>query len=368
MLKEFFWMCSGADTDLLSECPKSEQIKFAGIGGTVFFTAVMAFIAAGYALYTVFDNVFVAMAFGLVWGLLIFNLDRFIVSSIKKREDKMDELLQAAPRLILALIIAVVISKPLELKIFEKEIDRVLLEQKNEMTLENQAQVGLIFEQEEIALQRELENIDTSVLTKEAEVNALYDVFITEAEGTAGSGLLGKGPVYQEKRDKHDAALTELAALKANAAEMKGGIGEELAMLEEKEKTHLAETQPIIDGFDGLMARVTALGELPWMPSFFIFLLFLAIETSPILAKLLSPRGEYDMRYADAEDKVNVWAMQKIQQRKAMLAADKTLNKKVYTSIENEEETYHYKKQQARALIRFQTDEYVEEQMGVAKS
>ncbi len=55
MLKEFFWMCSGTDTDLLSECPKSEQIKFAGIGGTVFFTAVMAFIAASYALYTVLN-------------------------------------------------------------------------------------------------------------------------------------------------------------------------------------------------------------------------------------------------------------------------------------------------------------------------
>ena len=50
-------MCSGADPDLLNESPKSEQIKYAGIGGTVFFTAVMAFISGSYALFTVFDNV-----------------------------------------------------------------------------------------------------------------------------------------------------------------------------------------------------------------------------------------------------------------------------------------------------------------------
>jgi len=367
MLKEFFWMCSGADTDLLSECPKSEQIKYAGIGGTIFFTALMAFIASGYALYTVFDNVLVAMAFGFIWGLLIFNLDRFIVSSLKKRGDKMDELLQAAPRLILAVIIAVVISKPLELKIFEKEIDQVLLEQKNEMTLANQAQVGLLFEEEEEALQRELISLDENLNKKQTEVDALYAVFISEAEGTAGSGILGKGPVYKEKRQKHDDALLELKALKESTAIRKGEIGQELTTLEEREKEHLADTQPIIDGFDGLMARVNALGELPWMPSFFILLLFLAIETSPILAKLITPAGEYDMRYADAEDKVKVWALQKIAQRKAMLEADKALNKKVYESVKEEEESYHYKKQKARALLRFQTDKYVDEQMGVAK-
>ena len=133
MVKEFFWMCSGADPDILQDCPKSEQIKYAGIGGTVFFTAVMAFISSSYALYTVFDNVYMAVFFGLVWGLLIFNLDRFIVSTIKKRDSFWKELLQASPRIILALIIAVVISKPLELKIFEKEIDQVLLERKNQV-------------------------------------------------------------------------------------------------------------------------------------------------------------------------------------------------------------------------------------------
>ena len=113
-------MCSGADTDLLQESPKSEQIKYAGIGGTVFFTAIMAFVSSAYALYTVFDNVYMSVLFGLIWGLLIFNLDRFIVSTIKKRDNFWQEFLQASPRIILALIIAVVISKPLELKIFEK--------------------------------------------------------------------------------------------------------------------------------------------------------------------------------------------------------------------------------------------------------
>src|SRR5688572_9803749 len=105
MLKHFFWMCSEADTVILKICSKAEQIKQAGIGGTVFFTAVMAFIASAYALYTVFDSIFAALFFGFVWGLLIFNLDRFIVSTIKKRDSFSSELTQAVPRIILAIII-----------------------------------------------------------------------------------------------------------------------------------------------------------------------------------------------------------------------------------------------------------------------
>ena len=120
MLKKFFLLCSGVDLKLIDTCSNGEQNKYAGIGATVFFTAVMATIAASYALYTVFVNIFTSIFFGLIWGLLIFNLDRFIVSTIKKNDSKWKEFLQATPRIILAMIIAMVISKPLELKIFEK--------------------------------------------------------------------------------------------------------------------------------------------------------------------------------------------------------------------------------------------------------
>ncbi|MGB5420447.1 DUF4407 domain-containing protein, partial [Algibacter sp.] len=113
MLKRFFIICSGADTDILENCSVGEQNKYAGIGATVFFTALMAFIAASYALYTVFDNLYASIFFGLIWGLLIFNLDRYIVSTIKKTGQVTDEIIQAIPRIILAVIIAVVISKPL---------------------------------------------------------------------------------------------------------------------------------------------------------------------------------------------------------------------------------------------------------------
>ena len=364
MLKQFFIICSGADTDILKECSIGEQNKYAGIGATVFFTAVMATIAASYALYTVFDTLYSAIFFGLIWGLLIFNLDRYIVSTIKKRDNVFHEILQATPRILLAVIIAVVISKPLELKIFEKEINQVLLEQKNDLTLANQNQIAEQFTPKITELQNNIVALQSEIDTKESEVNALYDTYISEAEGTAGTQLLGKGPVYKEKRGKHDAAFTELQQLKTDNEAKIENVESEIADLQTTQKTNVADSQPIIDNFDGLMARVNALGELPWLPSFFIFLLFLAIETSPIFAKLLSPKGEFDFRLQDQETTIKTWTMQKVNERKLLLKTDNDVNNRVYNDIADEEEVINYKRKKARELMQLQADAFFKNQKG----
>jgi len=351
-------MCSGADTDILKTSSKAEQLKYAGIGGTVFFTAVMAFIASSYALFTVFDNYYTATFFGLIWGLLIFNLDRFIVSTIKKSDSKWKEIWQATPRIILAIIIAVVISKPLEIKIFEKEINQVLLTQKNKLTLANKEQIANQFTPGINNIQSEIDQLKKEIDTKEVETNALYETYIAEAEGRKGTKLLGKGPVYQEKREKHDAALADLQQIKI---ENKSKIIEneaQIAALLNQQTAQINSAQPIIDGFDGLMARIDALNELPWLPSFFIFLLFLAIETSPILAKLIASKGEYDFKTQDVENSVKNWLLQKENQREKLLNTDAVLNEAIYNELADEKELYNYKKQKAREILQFQADAF----------
>ena len=96
-LNEFLWLCAGANRKLLRQCP-TEHAKYAGIGGTIFFTAIMASLSGGYAIYKVFaDELFnevtglydldyhafhISLVFGTIWGLLIFNLDRFMVNTM----------------------------------------------------------------------------------------------------------------------------------------------------------------------------------------------------------------------------------------------------------------------------------------------
>ncbi len=365
MLQRFFIFCSGSDTAILNDCSPGERTKYAGIGATVFFTAVMATIAAAYALYTVFNNYLSAVFFGIIWGLLIFNLDRYIVSTIKKRNSFFDELLQATPRIALALIIAIVISKPLEMKIFEKEINQVLLTEKNEMTLANKDQLALQYTPSVKALESEIESLKNEITTKETEVNTLYETYIAEAEGRKGTERIGKGPVYKEKREKHDAELLALAELKKTNTEKIAEAESKIAVLDEEYKTVVAETQPVIDGFDGLMARINALEKLPWLPSFFIFLLFLAIETSPIIAKLLAPKGAYDLKLEEQESALKSWVTQQKSQREVLVTTDREINNRVYADIAEEQELYDYKRKKARELMQMQADAFYKKQKSV---
>ncbi|TBX70629.1 DUF4407 domain-containing protein [Flavobacterium silvisoli] len=362
MLKHFFLLCSGVDRDIVNSCSNGEQNKYAGIGATVFFTAIMAFIAASYALFTVFDNIYTAVFFGLIWGFLIFNLDRFIVSTIKKRERFMDEFIQASPRIILAIIIAIVISKPLEIKIFEKEINAVLLKEKNELAIANKTQVSNYFKTDVDKNKAEIDSLKLNITRKEKEVADLYQSYITEAEGSAGTKKMGKGPIYKEKRAAHDAAAKQLDSLKTTSAKI-------IAEKEIKAKTlqadldkKVTETQPIIDNFDGLMARINALGKLPWLPSFFIMLLFLAIETSPIIAKLLSPKGEYDFKQEDKEMGIKNVISQNRYQSELQKQTDADIYDKVYADIRQDKELYNYKKKGAIELLKLQADGFVEKQ------
>jgi hypothetical protein len=367
MLKRFFLLCSGVDKDLIAGCSNGEQNKYAGIGATVFFTAFMAFLAGSYALFTVFDNYYVATAFGLVWGLLIFNLDRFIVSTLKKRDSFLDEFIQASPRIALALIIALVISKPLEIKIFEKEINTVILKEKNAMALANKTQVANLYKSDLDQNQAAMDSVKRSITTKENEVAALYQAYITEAEGTAGTKKMGKGPIYKEKRAAYDRAAMQLDSLKKVSATTIAEREARAKTLQADVDKKVSETQPIIDGFDGLMARINALGKLPFLPSCFIMLLFLAIETAPVIAKLLSPKGAYDFKLEDQEMALKTVLEQNRYQSRLQQQTDAAIYDRVYADLREDKALYDYKRKGAQELLQLQADGFVAQQKKVLK-
>ena len=165
---------------------------------------------------------------------------------------------------------------------------------------------------------------------------------------------MGKGPVYKEKREKHDASLAELQQLKTVNNQKIENLDSQITALAADYDSKVATTQPVIDGFDGLMARINALDKLPWLPSLFIFLLFLAIETAPIIAKLLAPKGEYDFKVEEAESVVSTWVTQKVAQRKLLMSTDGEINQDIYEDLKSEEELYNYKKKKAEEVLRLQ--------------
>jgi hypothetical protein len=123
---EFLWWCAGVNRNILKQCP-TEWAKYAGMGGTIFSTACMAALSGGYAISTVFDDTVVAILFGLFWGfVIIFNLDRLIVNTMYSDGEvtiSWKEFYSGLPRIIMAIFLGIVISTPMELKIYEKSIE-----------------------------------------------------------------------------------------------------------------------------------------------------------------------------------------------------------------------------------------------------
>jgi hypothetical protein len=133
-LTEMLAKCSGAHIPTLEKCP-TQAGKYASVGITIIFTGIFAAFSGGYAFYKVFnkevvnslgetENTFFygAILMGLLWGFMIFNLDRFIVMSMRKQNEFWRELVTATPRIVLAIIISLVVAKPLEVRLFQDRI------------------------------------------------------------------------------------------------------------------------------------------------------------------------------------------------------------------------------------------------------
>lgn len=327
---QFFWFCSGANTDILRECPHSEQNKYVGIGATVFFTGLLASISGGYALFTVFKSVYPAIAFGMIWGMVIFNIDRFIVSTLRKEDDFWNEFKLVIPRLILALVLAIVISKPLELKIFEKEIAQKIEEKQREFAIQTQRKTEQQFNPVMDSLRTEINSYKSEIVKVAAARDTLYKAFIGEAEGTSGTFKLGKGPVFEEKKMEYDKIESELKAVQEKNQPLIDEREQQVLKLKATRDSSYAKAQPVIQNYDGLMARLEALDKLPQLPAIFIMLLFICIETAPVFSKLFSAKGPYDEKLRNIEHEIEIVSLENINQR------NHDLNKKLtlYTNID----------------------------------
>lgn len=294
----FFCWCSGARLYLLRSCP-TDYNKFFGIGVIVFLTGVMASITGFYALFIIFNSIPLAVVFGLFWGILIFFLDWYIVASLKKEERFFSELLFSFPRIILAVLLAVVISRPLELKLFEKEINGVLQTIQSENSINYQQLIDKEFEGID-KITKENDRLIQEIKVKEEHRNRLFTMMIEEAEGKSGTAKVGKGGVYREKKEEYEKIDKELTELKERNNKLIEINLNKLANLEKKRQDQFDSSSSKIKQADGLLARMEAMAvladknETVKYASWFIFILFILIESSPLLVKLLSKRGPYD--------------------------------------------------------------------------
>ena len=322
---QLLWFSAGADKQLLMKCPHSERVKYLGLGGVVLATALLAFSSGSYAFFTVFgpkvDNIFAAsqqslnifnnfdyfagvvqsIVTGFIWALVIFNLDRFIVTSTGHGDgtEKITkaELKNGIPRIILAIVIAICVAKPLEIRIFKTELDAEInqLQHEKELILEKNAKDRYLQDKQDF--QEKIEKLREENLSKESQINDFESRLANERAGIQSNGTTGvKGEgrvtaglanqLIQIKESSQPVITENKASIKSLELELAN------AKKKYEELSVEAHTQSL--QIDGLAQRIKLSHEKFPMESFFLTLMLIFIEITPVFIKMQFIRGPYD--------------------------------------------------------------------------
>ena len=326
IITRILWWCAGADAYFLKKSPRQDRVKYAGIGAIVLFTGVLAAISGGVAFNTMFGPKLLAgevihkfswieenfwlptLIFALLWGTLIFNLDRFIVSSTGKGDGtdtiSWKELGQAVPRIIIALILGFSISKPLEILMLKTEIDVELGIKQKEKRKEYDKLTYAEFEKQISFLDNELKKLENARSILEQENKSAQIKYEDQLEGKLGA-TKGPGPIserllviWNEKKN----AITEFdnknrALLNSLKAER------DLKLKDRNIELNVTNKNKAL-GLDGLLERLDISHKIGFWLGIFITAILLCIEMGPIFFKMMMTKGPYDYMVENFNHKI----------------------------------------------------------------
>jgi hypothetical protein len=301
-INQFLFFCAGINNELIVKCPRSEVIKYTSIGATVAFTTLLAVVSSYFAFNLILQDTWIKILLSFFWGAIIFNLDRFLVSSVRGKG-----LIQFFPRLLLAFFIALVISKPIELKLFEPEINRYL----NKLTNEELESAEAVFLLRMDEVESKIQQLRVDLNNKFEQKEKYYLDYKCECDGTCGTGIRGRGTECDRKKEKYETFNNEYESLKNDT---KGIIAQYEAEKKEIANEKLKKEEVVEASFTfGLLARLNALSDLPGMHSWAIMLIFMLIEAAPVFTKMMSSKGPYELLLQESEYAYKLKYLQTVQ-------------------------------------------------------
>jgi hypothetical protein len=234
---------------------------------------------------------------------------------MRKERSFARELLFALPRVILAVIISIVISTPLELRIFEKEIAPELAIMEQEAYAKQEAEVRERFAVAELKLREELSQYNHRVDVYRLKRDELVREAQAEADGTGGSKKKNLGPIYKIKKADADKAEADLQQVIHQNRPSIDNLRQRIFNSDSLRDATLNGLK--FTKRDGPAARMEALERITaqspaiQLASWFILLLIIAIETTPIFIKLMTRRGPYDNLLAAEEHQFTIQSIER---------------------------------------------------------
>ena len=321
-ITQFFWWSAGVDKKILLSCSYSDHVKYEGIGGVVVATAFMAALSMGFAMQTIFHELYVSIPIAIVWSLIVFNLDRFIVSSTGKGDGEatisLKELGNATPRLLMAILLGLTISAPLETVIFNSEIQREWTDTKVQLAKKSNYDISDLVAANTNDLNKKITEKKKEIETQDEKIVAQQQAASDEKQ-RGGHGALTDSAVIRTARMEQyrNSLVLELGSLqdalnkmvpqmikdqdsaKAVILRDTAGFLDKVMMLEKlssegkKIPTVDPATNTIKKNPDGTVEQIEIVSPAFWAV-WLVRLLFMIIEIAPVLLKLMLVKSPYD--------------------------------------------------------------------------
>ena len=301
-VQKFLIWSAGADQEVLSqESCRTERYKYESIGTTVILTAIMAFCSGGYALFTVFGSLTISISLGFIWGSIIFNLDRFFIltASQNKSSSKLQFWVGAVTRLSIAILLGFIVAKPLELRLFESEINQKISQQRREREREESRKDQDTPDVKRI--NKINEEIDNLTREKNQASDALQKARIDAIEEIEGKGVTGKpgvGTIAKERQKNVETIEKSVTFLDNIIQDL---LKEKNSLIKKQQSSLSIKTPQKKEWQEGsLLDRISALEALSKddpaiaITNKLITLLLIIIEIAPVLVKILSKEGLYE--------------------------------------------------------------------------
>jgi hypothetical protein len=178
----------GAENDVLDDVP-SETPRFVQMFFVLAGTALVSALSMLFALVTgVRISPWIAVVLAIVWALIIFNLDRFLTSTMRSTRNVWRLIGLALPRVIMAALIGIVVAEPLVLQIFQNDIAR-------EVTSTNVSQA--LSDQEAVTSGPEKQALDAASARVAALENQAATGIVEGTSNTSAASVAAQGTVDQ---------------------------------------------------------------------------------------------------------------------------------------------------------------------------
>jgi hypothetical protein len=292
---EFLWWLSTAEKEILVDSVVDRN-RYTIIGMSVLATWAFATFTWTYFFSTFVDSIFPAIGLGVFMGFIILTIDRALIKGITKfNKQKLAPLLF---RGLLALTIGTFMAQPAVLYMFDKEIKLQTSLDNEKKKMKKQEELTALYKLPKEALVNQSKTLKSELAIQSDLVNKARENFLSETDGSGGSGKVGIKDIAIAKRNEYQKLDGAYQTLLKETQPKLDSTDAALKEIDNKIKTE--ETNFLLYLNSGFLTRVEALTNLlknnPALQFryFLIVFILMLIELMPVIAKTILPSGSYD--------------------------------------------------------------------------